>query len=364
MMARIGRSPRRARRHLRRLAAATCCAACSSSASCAPRCLASASAPRRSPSSTNPLQSRRGYPPRRLPEHLEQPRTLARAAAPHPARAADARRAPRRAAGGPAPRSRRHARSGAGHRRRARLLHRVRLGVAHRRRAAVRQRAALALPHRRRALRSSCRASPATRRAACSTASSTRRAARSRSSSRTCRGSCTAPTCASGRSAFISARIKELAPVDQHGFPPVLMGDFNAEPDSDEIRYLRGYHSRLGRSVYFADCFAAAGDGSPGLHLRARQPLRAARARAQPPPRLHLRARARSRSYVGSRSPPGAASPRPRAASIPRIIMGFSPRSRPPRASYEPSVIDPGGRLPTALLDARFSTGNPCAGSG
>lgn len=80
--------------------------------------------------------------------------------------------------------------------------------------------------------------------------------------------------------AFIVSRIKELAPVD--GFPPVLMGDFNAEPDSDEIRYLRGYHSRLGRSVYFADCFAAAGDGSPGytyarenpFALRAHEPNR------------------------------------------------------------------------------------------
>jgi endonuclease/exonuclease/phosphatase family metal-dependent hydrolase len=71
--------------------------------------------------------------------------------------------------------------------------------------------------------------------------------------------------------AFISARVKELAPVD--GFPPVLMGDFNAEPDSDEIRYLRGYHSRLGRSVYFADCFAAAGDGSPGYTFARENPF-------------------------------------------------------------------------------------------
>ena len=62
----------------------------------------------------------------------------------------------------------------------------------------------------------------------------------------------------------------------------VVVGDFNAEPDSDEIRYLRGYHSRLGRSVYFADCFAAAGDGSPGytyarenpFALRAHEPNR------------------------------------------------------------------------------------------
>lgn len=82
--------------------------------------------------------------------------------------------------------------------------------------------------------------------------------------------------------AFITQTIRELAPVDQLGFPPVLMGDFNAEPDSDEIRYLRGYTSRMGRSVYFADCFAAAGDGSPGYTyardnhyaLRAHEPNR------------------------------------------------------------------------------------------
>lgn len=82
--------------------------------------------------------------------------------------------------------------------------------------------------------------------------------------------------------AFIAATIRELAPVDGDGFPPILMGDFNAEPESDEIRYLRGYTSRLGRSVYFADCFAAAGDGSPGYTfaranpyaLRAHEPNR------------------------------------------------------------------------------------------
>jgi endonuclease/exonuclease/phosphatase family metal-dependent hydrolase len=83
--------------------------------------------------------------------------------------------------------------------------------------------------------------------------------------------------------AFIVARVRELAAVDQEaGFPPIVMGDFNAEPDSDEIRYLRGYTARLGRSVSFADCFAVAGDGSPGYTfarenpyaLRAREPNR------------------------------------------------------------------------------------------
>jgi len=65
--------------------------------------------------------------------------------------------------------------------------------------------------------------------------------------------------------AFISARIKELAPVDQDGFPPVLMGDFNAEPDSDEIRYMTGRHSIDGRSVYWNDAWLFAGRDSDGV---------------------------------------------------------------------------------------------------
>jgi endonuclease/exonuclease/phosphatase family metal-dependent hydrolase len=64
--------------------------------------------------------------------------------------------------------------------------------------------------------------------------------------------------------AFIVDKVMQLAPIGTDDFPPILMGDFNAEPDSDEIRYLRGLTTRLGPSVYFADCFATAGDGSPG----------------------------------------------------------------------------------------------------
>jgi endonuclease/exonuclease/phosphatase family metal-dependent hydrolase len=45
------------------------------------------------------------------------------------------------------------------------------------------------------------------------------------------------------------------------GFPPILLGDFNAEPDSDEIRFLTGGHVLEGRSVYFHDAFRVAGEG-------------------------------------------------------------------------------------------------------
>jgi endonuclease/exonuclease/phosphatase family metal-dependent hydrolase len=49
------------------------------------------------------------------------------------------------------------------------------------------------------------------------------------------------------------------------GFPPVLVGDMNAEPESSEIRYAKGLQSFEGRSVHFRDAWAEAGDGGPGL---------------------------------------------------------------------------------------------------
>ena len=48
------------------------------------------------------------------------------------------------------------------------------------------------------------------------------------------------------------------------GFPPIIVGDFNAEPDSSEIRYVSGFHSIGGRSVQFFDAWRVAGDGGPG----------------------------------------------------------------------------------------------------
>jgi len=41
--------------------------------------------------------------------------------------------------------------------------------------------------------------------------------------------------------------------------PAVLLGDFNAHPDSNEIRFLRGLASLEGRSTYFQDAWEAAG---------------------------------------------------------------------------------------------------------
>lgn len=47
--------------------------------------------------------------------------------------------------------------------------------------------------------------------------------------------------------------------------PPILCGDLNADPDSTEIRFLKGLASLDGRSTYLQDAWAIAGDGTPGF---------------------------------------------------------------------------------------------------
>ena len=43
--------------------------------------------------------------------------------------------------------------------------------------------------------------------------------------------------------------------------PPILCGDFNAEPDSDEIRFLCSLTALDGRTTFFQDAWRVAGDG-------------------------------------------------------------------------------------------------------
>lgn len=49
------------------------------------------------------------------------------------------------------------------------------------------------------------------------------------------------------------------------GFPPLLVGDMNAEPDSSEMRYARGLHALEGTSLYLRDAWLEAGSGSDGV---------------------------------------------------------------------------------------------------
>jgi len=52
---------------------------------------------------------------------------------------------------------------------------------------------------------------------------------------------------------------------DGQGTPQLLMGDFNAGPEHDEIRWLTGQHTIAGRRVFYQDAWEVAGDGTPGL---------------------------------------------------------------------------------------------------
>jgi endonuclease/exonuclease/phosphatase family metal-dependent hydrolase len=49
----------------------------------------------------------------------------------------------------------------------------------------------------------------------------------------------------------------------RRALPTVIAGDFNADPDAASIRFLTGRQSLAGRSVYYQDAWAAAGEG-PG----------------------------------------------------------------------------------------------------
>jgi endonuclease/exonuclease/phosphatase family metal-dependent hydrolase len=72
----------------------------------------------------------------------------------------------------------------------------------------------------------------------------------------------------------IALLIESLASAES--FPAILVGDLNAEPDADEIRFLRGLTSLGGsRRIYFQDAFAHAGDGSPGYTFSRRNPFAA-----------------------------------------------------------------------------------------
>lgn len=73
--------------------------------------------------------------------------------------------------------------------------------------------------------------------------------------------------------------IDELVAAHAHAdaaLPPILAGDFNAEPDSTEIRFLSGLASLDGRSTYWQDAWRVAGGRGPGFTWDNRNPFAAA----------------------------------------------------------------------------------------
>ncbi len=55
-----------------------------------------------------------------------------------------------------------------------------------------------------------------------------------------------------------------IAGKEKEAMPPVLCGDFNAEPDSDEMRMLVGLTTCPAEGLFFHDAWRVAGNGGPG----------------------------------------------------------------------------------------------------
>lgn len=83
---------------------------------------------------------------------------------------------------------------------------------------------------------------------------------------------------------YVAGRVDELAPPQAGYLPPILLGDFNAAPEADEIRFLTGLSVQNGRSAYFADAWVYGGDGGPGATFDPRNDY--ARANREPARRI------------------------------------------------------------------------------
>jgi endonuclease/exonuclease/phosphatase family metal-dependent hydrolase len=68
--------------------------------------------------------------------------------------------------------------------------------------------------------------------------------------------------------------------------PQVLMGDFNARPEADEIRWLRGQVTLGGRRTYFQDAWDRLHPGDPGWTWASANPYTAKLAFLEPDRRL------------------------------------------------------------------------------
>lgn len=62
--------------------------------------------------------------------------------------------------------------------------------------------------------------------------------------------------------AEIAAWVSDNRPADGSGFPPILLGDLNAVPDSDEIRQLTGRAAPAVSGLVFSDAWEHAGRGA------------------------------------------------------------------------------------------------------
>ena len=124
--------------------------------------------------------------------------------------------------------------------------------------------------------------------------------------------------------------IDELVASRKEIEPQILMGDFNARPESDEMRWMCGLTTLRERRTVYQDAWARLHPGDAGLDLGGGQPLHQG---AELPA-------ARTAGWTTSSSPPNGAtaaaasstagwcSTSRRAACTPRITTACSPRCR------------------------------------
>ena len=173
------------------------------------------------------------------------------------------------------------------------------------------------------------------RRGSCCRARSRPRRGRSGCTRRTCTTGSTTASRASGRSSRSTPRSARGA--TDTSPPQILCGDFNATPDSDEIRFLRGLHTLDGRRTHFQDAWLRRHGDARGHHVveRERADAAAALARSRSPHRLRVRdepqeGRARHGARLPRRARPSATATAGSARATTTACWRMS-RSAPPR---------------------------------
>ena len=77
------------------------------------------------------------------------------------------------------------------------------------------------------------------------------------------------------RQAQITGLARFISEVSSNRYPTVVCGDFNAGPDSEEIRMLTGRSATAAPGLVFYDAWEMAGDSAPGYTWSNRNPLAA-----------------------------------------------------------------------------------------
>ena len=147
---------------------------------------------------------------------------------------------------------------------------------------------------------------------------------------------------------LIGAFIDECRPRD---YPPILAGDMNAAPDSDEIRILTGRttsrrpEARVPRRV-------GGGRRRPGHDVVERQPVRGARPRAGAPHRLRVRGLAQATAAAAMWSSGGRWAATRSTASCPPTTTAWSPSCATESGSIAPisSRMRGGGRCCSVIV--------------